>query len=155
VFLQGATSIGGNGSNGKGNGRGNGQSPKAKNQIANALLDNPVVLETRGLTKSYGGVTAVNDVDLQLHQGQILGLTGRNGAGKTSIFDLISGFSTPDRGYVSLEGREVTQWPAWRRANAGLARGFQDARLWPSLTVREAIAAAVGSAVTSPSPAFL
>src|SRR5262249_28053657 len=109
--------------NGKsnGNGNGNGQAPKqTRDAVANALLDNPVVLETRGLTKSYGGVSAVNDVDLRLHQGQILGLIGPNGAGKTSIFDLISGFQTPDRGFVALTGREVTQWPAWRRANAGL-----------------------------------
>jgi branched-chain amino acid transport system ATP-binding protein len=153
VFLKGAASIGtnGNGSNGKTSAK----SAKTKDQLANALLDNPIVLETRGLTKRYGGVTAVNDVDLQLHQGQILGLIGPNGAGKTSIFDLISGFQTPDRGFVALDGHEVTQWQAWRRANAGLARGFQDARLWPSLTVREALAAAVGSSVTSPLPAFL
>jgi branched-chain amino acid transport system ATP-binding protein len=161
VFLKGAASVTSNGKNGKNgsNGTGNGKAPsratlRAADIAANALLDNPVVLETRGLTKRYGGVVAVNEVDLQLHQGQILGLIGPNGAGKTSIFDLISGFSKPDRGVVALDGREVTTWPAWRRANAGLARGFQDARLWPSLTVREALAAAIGSSITSPLPAF-
>jgi ABC-type branched-subunit amino acid transport system ATPase component len=151
VFLKGAASLGPST-----NGNGKKAVPKrTADNAANALLANPVVLETRGLTKRYGGVVAVNEVDIELHQGQILGLIGPNGAGKTSIFDLISGFQTPDRGLVLLEGREVTSWPAWRRANAGLARGFQDARLWPSLTVREAIAAAVGSAVTSPLPAFM
>jgi ABC-type branched-subunit amino acid transport system ATPase component len=161
VFLKGAASFNSNGSsNGsaKTNGKANGKAaPRKKDvdRVANALLDNPVVLETRGLTKAYGGVVAVNEVDIQLHEGQILGLIGPNGAGKTSIFDLISGFTIPDRGFVSLAGREVSQWPAWKRAKAGLARGFQDARLWPSLTVKEALAAAVGSSVTSPIPAFL
>jgi branched-chain amino acid transport system ATP-binding protein len=162
VFLKGAASYTGNGKqngNGNGNGKTNGKvAAKARkrdlDRTANALLDNPVVLETRGLTKRYGGVVAVNEVDIQLHEGQILGLIGPNGAGKTSIFDLISGFSKPDRGFVTLAGRDVTQWPAWKRAQAGLARGFQDARLWPSLTVKEALAAAVGSSVTSPLPAF-
>jgi branched-chain amino acid transport system ATP-binding protein len=156
VFLKGAASVTTNGStNGKRNGTTSTRAAaKARDAEADAFLDAPVVLETRDLTKRYGGVVAVNGVDLQLHQGQVLGLIGPNGAGKTSIFDLISGFSRPDRGYVSVEGREVTDWPAWRRARAGLARGFQDARLWPSLTVREAIAAAVGSSVTSPLAAF-
>jgi branched-chain amino acid transport system ATP-binding protein len=128
----------------------------AKMQATRAadLLAGPVVLETRGLTKRYGGVIAVRDVDLQLHAGEILGLIGPNGAGKTTLFDLISGFTSIDGGRVVLGGVDVTTWPAWRRAHAGLARGFQDARLWPSLTVREALAAAVGSAVTSPLPAF-
>ncbi len=161
VFLQGAATMTTAASNGKSNGKTNGKKTttraalKKLDQAADALLGEPVVLETRGLTKRYGGVVAVNEVDLQLHQGQILGLIGPNGAGKTSIFDLLSGFNIPDRGVVSLEGREVTTWPAWRRARAGLARGFQDARLWPSLTVKEAIAAAIGSSVTSPIPAFL
>jgi branched-chain amino acid transport system ATP-binding protein len=121
---------------------------------ANALLEQPIVLETMGLTKRYGGVVAVSDVDLQLHDGEILGLIGPNGAGKTTIFDLISGFTASDAGRVLLEGNDVTDLPAWRRAEAGLSRSFQDARLWPSLTVREALATAVGSAVPSPLPAF-
>ena len=109
-----------------------------------ALLEGPVVLETVGLTKRYGGITAVDGVDLQLHEGQILGLIGANGAGKTTIFDLISGFADIDDGRVLLEGEDVTTWPAFRRARHGLNRSFQDARLWPSLTVADAIAVALG-----------
>src|SRR5206468_6158347 len=105
-----------------------------------ALLDQPVVLETTDLTKRYGGIAAVNAVDLQLHQGEILGLIGPNGAGKTTIFDLICGFTPSNSGRVHLLGHDVTDWSADRRAWAGLGRSFQDARLWPSLTVREAIA---------------
>jgi len=116
--------------------------PKATRR--EALLSSPVVLETVGLTKRYGGITAVDGVDLQLHEGQILGLIGANGAGKTTIFDLISGFADIDDGRVLLEGEDVTTWPAFRRARHGLNRSFQDARLWPSLTVADAIAVALG-----------
>ncbi|MEN3272440.1 MAG: hypothetical protein V7636_1201 [Actinomycetota bacterium] len=104
------------------------------------LLQQPAVLETRGLTKRYGGVAAVNDVDLTVHEGEILGLIGPNGAGKTTIFDLICGHTPTNGGHVILHGVDVSDRPAHQRALAGLGRSFQDARLWPSLTVREAIA---------------
>jgi branched-chain amino acid transport system ATP-binding protein len=105
--------------------------------------DAPVVLSTRGLSKHFGGVVAVDDVDLDLRQGEILGLIGPNGAGKTTVFDLMSGFIPADRGTVVLHGRDATSWPAASRAWAGLGRVFQDAKLFPSLTVREAIAASL------------
>lgn len=107
------------------------------------LLEAPVVLETHGLVKRYGGVTAVNGVSLQLHQGQILGLIGPNGAGKTTLFDLISGFTPLNGGRVILHGRDVTSLDAFQRAELGMGRSFQDARLWPSLTVAESIAVAL------------
>jgi branched-chain amino acid transport system ATP-binding protein len=151
VFLKGAASAT-SGSNGRVNGARRPERERAKR--AKDVLTAPVVLETIGLTKRYGGVMAVRDVDLQLHAGEILGLIGPNGAGKTTVFDLISGFTRSDGGRVLLGDVDVTAWPAWRRAAGGLARGFQDARLWPSLTVREALGAAVGSSVTSPVPAF-
>jgi branched-chain amino acid transport system ATP-binding protein len=88
-------------------------------------------------------VVAVDDVDLDLRQGEILGLIGPNGAGKTTVFDLMSGFIPADRGTVVLHGRDATSWPAASRAWAGLGRVFQDAKLFPSLTVREAIAASL------------
>jgi ABC-type branched-subunit amino acid transport system ATPase component/sugar phosphate permease len=121
-----------------------------------ALLDGPVVLEAEDLTKRYGGVTAVNGVSFQLHEGEVLGLIGPNGAGKTSIFDLLSGFQKVDGGRVILDGLDVTDLPAWRRAEHGLARSFQDARLWPALTVREAIATSMKKAadITNPLPAM-
>jgi branched-chain amino acid transport system ATP-binding protein len=104
------------------------------------LLQQPAVLETRGLTKRYGGVAAVNGVDLTVHEGEILGLIGPNGAGKTTIFDLICGHTPTNGGHVLLHGVDVSDRLAHQRALAGLGRSFQDARLWPSLTVREAIA---------------
>jgi len=114
------------------------------------LLENPVVLETVDITKRYGGVTAVDAVSLQLHQDEILGLIGPNGAGKTTVMDLISGFQDTDRGRVVLHGREVTDWPASARAAFGLGRSFQDARLWPTMTVKENLAVALERSVPCP-----
>jgi branched-chain amino acid transport system ATP-binding protein len=98
------------------------------------------VLEVSGLTRRFGGITAVRDVGFTLHEGQILGLIGPNGAGKTTIFDLISGHLSADGGRIVLRGVDVTDWAADRRADVGLGRSFQDARIFPSLTVAENIA---------------
>jgi branched-chain amino acid transport system ATP-binding protein len=106
-------------------------------------LGTDVVLETRSVTKRYGGVMAVQDVSIDLHQGEILGFIGPNGAGKTTLFDLISGFATIDGGSIALHGKDITGWPAHRRAARGLGRSFQDARLWPALTVAECLAVAL------------
>ncbi|GAC1439819.1 MAG: hypothetical protein NVS3B26_05540 [Mycobacteriales bacterium] len=104
-----------------------------------AEYDKPV-LEVSGLTRRFGGITAVRDVGFTLHKGQILGLIGPNGAGKTTIFDLISGHLPNDGGRIVLDGVDVTEWSADRRAAIGLGRSFQDARIFPSLTVAENIA---------------
>jgi branched-chain amino acid transport system ATP-binding protein len=100
-------------------------------------------LEVVGLTLSYGGVHAVSDVSLILPEGQILGLIGPNGAGKTSLLDLISGYRTPDRGRLVLAGTDITGLRADQRAMRGIGRSFQDARLFPGLTVAETIALAL------------
>jgi ABC-type branched-subunit amino acid transport system ATPase component len=102
-----------------------------------------VCLSATLLNKSYGGVRAVDDVSFDLHANEILGFIGPNGAGKTTLFDLISGFARPDQGRVHLDGHDITQLPAAQRHARGLGRAFQDARLWPSLTVAEALAVAV------------
>ncbi|MDT7544300.1 MAG: branched-chain amino acid transport system ATP-binding protein livF [Actinomycetota bacterium] len=105
-----------------------------------ARVSNVPVLEVSGLTRRFGGITAVRNVGFTLHEGQILGLIGPNGAGKTTIFDLISGHLPTDGGRILLGGVDVTEWPADRRAERGLGRSFQDARIFPSLTVAENIA---------------
>jgi len=113
------------------------------------LLGKTPVLEVREIEKHYGGVTALADVTLTLHEGQILGVIGPNGAGKTTLFDVICGFHAPDAGRVLLDGTDVTDWTPAARATAGLGRSFQDARLFPSLTVREALAVACERSITS------
>ena len=101
------------------------------------------VLETVELTRSFGGIRAVDDVDLRVQPGEILGLIGPNGAGKTTLFDLVTGFTAGRRRSVILDGHDIT---GWRRSNGparGLGRSFQDARLFPSLTVAETMAVAL------------
>jgi branched-chain amino acid transport system ATP-binding protein len=100
----------------------------------------PVVLDVRGIAKSFGGIQAVDDTTFQLHDAEIVGLIGPNGAGKTTIFDLISGFLAPDRGRIMLGEIDVTRMSPDKRAWLRLGRSFQDARLFPSLTVAENIA---------------
>ena len=104
--------------------------------------DADVMLECAGLVKRFGGITAVNDVDLQLKDGQILGLIGHNGAGKTTLMDCISGFLPIDSGRVRVLGHDVTEWAPHERARGGVSRSFQDALLYPTLTVAETIAVA-------------
>jgi branched-chain amino acid transport system ATP-binding protein len=142
VFLEGAV----------GNGR------RTKTRSRNGRVRNAsVALSTRDLSKRYGGVVAVDDVSLDLRDGEILGLIGPNGAGKTTLFDLITGFTPPDRGRVELCGRDVSDLTAWQRAALGMGRSFQDARLWPSLTVVETIALALHdeAEIHATVPAFL
>jgi ABC-type branched-subunit amino acid transport system ATPase component len=98
------------------------------------------VLEVAGLTKRFGGINAVTDVSFTLHENEILGLIGPNGAGKTTIFDMISGHLAQDGGTIRLQGIDVSEWGPDRRASIGLGRSFQDARIFPSLTVAENIA---------------
>jgi ABC-type branched-subunit amino acid transport system ATPase component len=95
-----------------------------------------------GLAKRYGGVVAVADVSFSVAPGEVLGLIGPNGAGKTTTFELLSGFARPDAGRVEFDGVAVTAWSAQRRANAGMIRSFQDAALFPTLTVEETVSLA-------------
>jgi branched-chain amino acid transport system ATP-binding protein len=102
--------------------------------------DEPPVLRVDGLTRRFGGITAVDDVTFDLAPQQILGLIGPNGAGKTTIFDLISGLLPANGGRIHFRGVDITDWGADKRATAGLGRSFQDARIFPALTVAENIA---------------
>ncbi|MDQ1438599.1 MAG: hypothetical protein QOK43_2228 [Acidimicrobiaceae bacterium] len=110
-----------------------------RDQRATGLVGARPALEVSNLTKRYGGITAVDGVSFTLRDGEVLGLIGPNGAGKTTIFDLIAGYSPLDEGSVVLEGVDVTKHSPEERARAGLIRRFQDARLFPALTVFEAV----------------
>lgn len=102
--------------------------------------ERPLALAVDDLSVHFGGVRAVDCATFSVAEGEILGLLGPNGAGKTTIFDLISGFLTPTSGRIHLAGDEITEWSADRRAMAGLGRSFQDARIFPSMSVAENIA---------------
>jgi len=95
------------------------------------------LLEAHGLKVHFGGVRAVDGVDLVLRKGEILGLIGPNGAGKTTLVNALSGFQKPTAGTVALRGDDVTGWPPPRLARHGLTRTFQSVRLFPDLTVLE------------------
>jgi branched-chain amino acid transport system permease protein len=97
------------------------------------------ILEIRGLTRRFGGLTAVDGLDIDVNDGQIVSLVGPNGAGKTTVFNLISGVLRPTAGSVRLLGRELVGQPAHRITHHGIARTFQNIRVFPQLTVRENI----------------
>ncbi len=97
-------------------------------------------LEVGGISVSFGGIAALDDVSLHAAHGEIVGIIGPNGAGKTTLFDVISGFLHPDSGWVRVAGVDVTDRSASTRARLGLGRSFQDSRLFSALTVREALA---------------
>ena len=98
-----------------------------------------MVLAVEGLTKRFGGLTAVDDLRLDVHQGEIVSLVGPNGAGKTTVFNLVSGVLKPDAGSIRLLGRELTGLPAHRVTERGVARTFQNVRVFAQMTVRENI----------------
>jgi branched-chain amino acid transport system ATP-binding protein len=102
-----------------------------------------IPLEVQGLTRSFGGVRAVDDVSFSVAPGEVLGIIGPNGAGKTTLFDLVSGYLPADAGRVLLGGHDVTGLATDARARRGLGRSFQDARLFPALTVEQCIAVAL------------
>jgi len=97
------------------------------------------VLEVRGLMRRFGGLTAVDRFDVDVNEGEIVSLVGPNGAGKTTVFNLISGVLRPTAGSVRLLGRELVGLPAHHITHQGVARTFQNIRVFPQLTVRENI----------------
>ena len=102
-----------------------------------------ITLEARGVTKRFGGIRALDDVHLTIHPATIIGLIGHNGAGKTTLFDVLTGFLPADGGEVLLDGVDITSWAPYKRAVGQVGRTFQEARLYPSLTVEDAIAVAL------------
>ncbi|HWE54220.1 MAG TPA: ATP-binding cassette domain-containing protein [Acidimicrobiales bacterium] len=100
------------------------------------------VLECRDVVKRFGGITAVDYVNLHVQPGEIVGLIGHNGAGKTTLMDCVSGFLKLDAGQIWLRGRNITEWAPHERARGAMARSFQDALLYPGLTVAETISVA-------------
>jgi ABC-type branched-subunit amino acid transport system ATPase component len=102
-----------------------------------AVQTAPPVLELHGISRHFGGVRAVDGVDLSVRAGQLYGLIGPNGAGKTTLLDIISGFQTVTSGEIRFLGKVATRWPAHRLAAGGVARTFQTVRLFRSMTALE------------------
>jgi ABC-type branched-subunit amino acid transport system ATPase component/ABC-type branched-subunit amino acid transport system permease subunit len=105
-------------------------------------------LEAVGVSVTFGGVRAVDDVSIEVHRGEVVGLIGTNGAGKSTLMNAVSGF-TPHAGRVRVLDRDVTRLGSPRRHAVGLGRGFQDARLYAGLTVRETILVALEARTSS------
>ena len=99
--------------------------------------DGGPVLRGEGVTKRFGGLTAVDAVDFRIDPGEIVALIGPNGAGKSTLFNCVTGTMHPDAGRVYLAGEDVTDWPEHRIARAGLARTFQQTRIFDRMTVLE------------------
>ncbi|GAA2359827.1 ABC transporter ATP-binding protein [Nonomuraea africana] len=100
-------------------------------------------LRTSGLTKSFGGVKAVDDVTVEIVEGKINGLIGPNGSGKTTFFNLVTGLIRPDSGRVFYRDRDITRYAPHRIAHVGLGRTFQLCRVFPRMTVMENMLVAV------------
>ena len=96
-----------------------------------------VTLRAAGVSRAFEGVQALEDVDLELHSHEVVGLIGPNGAGKTTLVNVLTGFDFPTSGRVELSGQDITRWAPARRGRAGLARTFQHGHLFPGLSVRE------------------
>lgn len=99
------------------------------------------LLNLSGVTKTFGGLVAVNDVSFSVEQGSVMGIIGPNGAGKTTVFNLITGNYTPDRGEILFRGQSLVGRKPHCIVDMGIARTFQSIRLFPSLPVLENVLA--------------
>ena len=93
------------------------------------------LLDVRGLSRSFRGLEALTDYELQLPAGSIHGVIGPNGAGKTTLFNVLSGFLRPTRGTITFQGTDISGVPAWKVSRLGIARTFQNIRLFGDVPV--------------------
>jgi branched-chain amino acid transport system ATP-binding protein len=99
--------------------------------------EHPILLETEDLSRHFGGLKAVDGVNLKIHSGQLHSIIGPNGAGKTTLFNLLSGVLKPTRGRVMLRGQDITAFPPHRMAHIGIGRSYQITNIFPTLPVLE------------------
>jgi neutral amino acid transport system ATP-binding protein len=102
-------------------------------------------LESVGLTRSFGGVTALRDATVRFHHGKVNAVIGPNGSGKTTLFNCITGMIRPDTGRVTYQGHDITGKAPHRIARAGVGRSFQMCRVFPRMTVLENVLVAAGA----------
>ncbi len=110
---------------------------------AGAPADGAVTVEGKGLERRFGGIVAISGLDIALRRGRIIGLIGPNGAGKTTAFNLLTGFLKPDAGVVTLEGEPISGLRPHRIVRRGMARSFQDLRLFTRLSVLDNVMVAL------------
>ncbi len=115
--------------------------PLVRTEIRRPEATGKTLLEVKGLHKSFGGNHAVNDCSFTVPEGSITALIGPNGSGKTTVFNLISGVMTPDKGEILLDGQRIDNISPWSRAHHGLGRTFQITRLFREMTVLENVVA--------------
>lgn len=113
------------------------------------------LLRTRDVSVRFGGITALEEVDVAVEDGEIVGLLGPNGAGKSTLFNVISGFIKPQHGRLLLQEDEITHLLPYERVAAGIGRTFQRVRLFRNLTVYENLLAAQHRALSSGSVAAM
>jgi len=111
------------------------------------VADTAPIVATRGLGLVIGGAQIVTDVELEVRDGELVGIIGPNGAGKTTLFNLLSGLLQPTAGRIEIEGRDVTGEPPFARTRAGLGRTFQVSSVFPLLSVRENVRLAAEAAM--------
>ena len=99
--------------------------------------DSSAILQVSGLTKRYGGLTAVDGVDFSVGRGELVGLIGPNGAGKTTLFNLLMGLTPPSRGEILLEGHRINGLKPHQVCRRGMVKTFQNVALFPDLTVMD------------------
>ncbi len=104
---------------------------------ANAAGARGRLLDATAITKRFSGITALNDVDINVEYGEMVGLIGPNGAGKTTLFNCLLGMLRPDGGHVLFDGQEMSGLPVYKRARLGFGRTFQRLELFSGMTVRE------------------
>jgi branched-chain amino acid transport system ATP-binding protein len=109
------------------------------NPVSNASVT--AILQTTGLSKSFAGLQALQDFSVTVRQGEILGLIGPNGAGKTTCFNLLTGFQVPTAGRIIFKGQDITRKAPAQIARLGLARTFQNIRVFGSMSVLENVLA--------------
>ena len=98
-----------------------------------------IEVETRGVSRSFGGLLAVDNVDLRVHRGELHALIGPNGAGKSTLLNLLAGTLFPSAGSIWLDERDITRAPVHERALFGLGRSFQVVTLFDGLTCRQVL----------------
>lgn len=117
--------------------------PQSMNETMNiqSRAEGSMVLRTEGLVKRYGNRTVVNDVSINVRQGEIVGLLGPNGAGKTTSFYMTTGLIVPNAGHIYLDDEDITSYPVYKRARAGVGYLPQEASVFRKMTVEDNIMA--------------